>query len=56
MKIKINEKINFDTSKPDGINRKLLDIKKLNDIGFRPKINLKEGLIKTYEDFISTHN
>ncbi|MDA9973079.1 GDP-L-fucose synthase [Candidatus Pelagibacter ubique] len=48
--------INFDLSRPDGINRKLLDIKKLNDIGFKSKINLKEGLIKTYQDFISTHN
>ena len=49
-------KINFDPSRPDGINRKLLDVKKLSDIGFKPKINLKEGLTKTYDDFISTHN
>ena len=47
--------INFDLSRLDGINRKLLDIKKLNDIGFKPKTKLKDGLITTYKDFISNH-
>jgi len=53
--IGFNGEINFDPSKPDGINRKLLDIKKLNDIGFKPKAKLKDGLITTYKDFISNH-
>ena len=44
-------KINFDTRKPDGAPRKLLDNKLINNIGFNPKVSLKEGLIKTYKDF-----
>tara|TARA_B100000989_G_scaffold243246_1_gene190204 strand:- start:678 stop:1646 length:969 start_codon:yes stop_codon:yes gene_type:complete len=41
----------FDTSKPDGTPRKLLDVKKLNNLGWSHKINLIEGLHKTYEDY-----
>jgi GDP-L-fucose synthase len=44
-------KINFDTRKPDGAPRKLLDNKIINNIGFDHKVSLKEGLIKTYKDF-----
>ena len=42
----------FDLSKPDGTKRKLLDSKRISNLGFKPKINLKEGLIKTFKDFI----
>ena len=45
-------KINFDTTKPDGISRKLLDSKRINNLGFNSQISLKEGLIKTYKDYI----
>ena len=44
--------INFDPNKPDGSPRKLLDSKRINDLGFNPEVSLKEGLIKTYKDFI----
>ena len=44
-------KIVFDKSKPDGIKRKLLNSKKINDLGWRPKIDLEEGLKKTYKDY-----
>lgn len=44
--------INFDPSKPDGISRKLLDSKKINQLGFKPKFSLKEGLKKTYQEYI----
>ena len=44
-------KIVFDKSKPDGIKRKLLNSEKINDLGWRPKINLEEGLKKTYKDY-----
>ena len=44
--------IKYDTTKPDGNLRKLLNSKKINDLGFKPKINLKDGLIKTYKEFI----
>ncbi len=45
-------KINFDITKPDGVSRKLLDSNKINNLGFKPEISLKEGLIKTYQDYI----
>jgi GDP-L-fucose synthase len=41
--------IQFDTSKPDGTPRKLLDVTKLNDMGWSHKTSLKEGIQKTYE-------
>jgi GDP-L-fucose synthase len=40
----------FDTTKPDGTPRKLMDTSKLNILGWRSKINLKEGIIKTLEE------
>jgi GDP-L-fucose synthase len=44
--------INFDSSKPDGSTRKLLNIERINKLGFKPKTDLKEGLIKTYQDYL----
>lgn len=46
--------INFDPTKPDGISKKLLDSKLINSLGFKPEISLKDGLIKTYQDYIKT--
>jgi GDP-L-fucose synthase len=40
-----------DTSKPDGTPRKLLDVSKLNDLGWEAQISLKEGIKNTYEWF-----
>jgi GDP-L-fucose synthase len=37
----------FDASKPDGTPRKLLDVSKINTLGWKHKINLEEGIIKT---------
>ena len=45
--------INFDNTKPDGITRKLLNSKKIYDLGFKPETSIKDGLIKTYEIFES---
>jgi GDP-L-fucose synthase len=41
----------FDTSKPDGTPRKLLDTNRLTGLGWRPLTELREGLIRTYGDF-----
>jgi len=43
--------IDFDPTKLDGSPRKLLDSKLITSLGFNPEVNLKNGLIKTYEDF-----
>ena len=40
--------LKFDTSKPDGTPRKLLDVTRIHEAGWRHKIELKEGLEKTY--------
>jgi GDP-L-fucose synthase len=44
----------FDKNKPDGTPRKILDIKRISNLGFEPKIALEEGLIKTYQDYLKT--
>ena len=44
--------INFDPTKPDGIPRKLLNSERLNNFNFKTDVNLKDGLIKTYEDYL----
>jgi GDP-L-fucose synthase len=41
----------FDSSKPDGTPRKLLDVSKLENLGWKSKISLEEGLQKTYKDY-----
>ncbi len=44
-------KISFDTSKPDGTVRKLMESSKILALGWKPKINLKDGISATYELF-----
>jgi GDP-L-fucose synthase len=46
-----DSRLNFDLSKPDGTPRKLLDISRLAALGWKPKISLREGLKRTYQDF-----
>jgi GDP-L-fucose synthase len=41
----------FDPSKPDGTPRKLMDVSKLHNLGYKHKINLKEGIQLAYTDF-----
>ena len=43
--------ITFDTSKPDGTPRKLMDSSRLNALGWQAKTSLEEGLAAAYEDF-----
>jgi GDP-L-fucose synthase len=42
----------FDTSKPDGTPRKLLDVSKLTALGWAPKIGLEEGIAATYRWYL----
>lgn len=48
--VRYEGQILFDTSKPDGTPRKLIDPSFINMLGWKPKINLKEGIIKTLEE------
>jgi GDP-L-fucose synthase len=43
------EKLRFDTSKPDGTPQKLLDVSRLKSLGWSPRISLKDGIKQTYE-------
>lgn len=42
----------FDTSKPDGTPRKLLDISRLKAMGWSPRIGLREGVLLAYQNFL----
>lgn len=46
-------KILYDATKPDGTPRKLVDISKIKQLGWTPKISLKDGLQQTYEWFVN---
>lgn len=51
-----NGEIIYDTSKPDGTPRKLLDVSRLFALGWRPKTPLREGLIATYRWFLENED
>ena len=44
--------ITFDPSRPDGTPRKLVDVSRLNQLGWRPSLKLREGLQRTYRSFL----
>ena len=44
--------LRFDTSKPDGTPRKLLDVSRLSAMGWKPQVPLREGLQRTYRWFL----
>jgi GDP-L-fucose synthase len=41
----------FDSSKPDGTPRKLLDVTKLSNMGWKARTSLSEGIRKTFNDY-----
>lgn len=45
--------ITFDTEKPDGTPRKLLDVTRLRDLGWQPRTSMQAGLTATYRDFMN---
>ena len=48
--------IEFDSSKPDGTPRKLLDVSRANGLGWRAEIPLNQGIANAYEDFLSRYS
>ena len=46
-------KISFDASKPDGAPRKWMDSGRLNQLGWKPKVNLVDGLKEAYKNFLT---
>lgn len=47
--------IDFDTSKPDGAPRKLMDSSRLQSLGWQAKVNLQDGLALAYRDFVESN-
>jgi len=47
--------LNWDPTKPDGTPRKLLDVTKLQTLGWKPSIPLREGIRRTYEWFLANY-
>ena len=47
-------KLTFDTEKPDGAPRKLIDVTRLKKMGWEYSVDLKEGLTKTYKWYLNT--
>ena len=48
--------IKLDSSKPDGTMRKLLDVSKINSLGWKYKTELEDGLKIAYNDFLNNYN
>ncbi len=48
--------VKFDTAKPDGTPRKLLDVSKIHSLGWKHTTGLREGLIKAYKDFLGKNS
>jgi GDP-L-fucose synthase len=45
----------YDSTKPDGTPRKLMDVSRINNMGWKHKTNLEEGIKKTYEWFLENY-
>lgn len=45
--------IKFDNTKPDGVQKKLLDVSRLNTLGWKPSFNFEDGLYNTYQWFLN---
>jgi GDP-L-fucose synthase len=45
----------YDTSKPDGTPRKLLDVSRMRSLGWSPRTPLREGLALFYSAFLQEH-
>jgi len=49
--VRFEGKLSFDLTKPDGTPRKLMDVSKINHLGWTAKISLEEGIKSVYEEF-----
>ncbi|MCF8176871.1 MAG: GDP-L-fucose synthase [Sulfuritalea sp.] len=48
-------RIAFDSTKPDGTPRKLLDVSRMRDVGWQARTPLREGIAQAYRDFLARH-
>lgn len=47
--------LKFDSSKPDGTPRKLMDVSKLHELGWKHQVQLEQGIELAYQDFLKNH-
>lgn len=47
--------LRFDTSKPDGVPRRLVDVTRVTQLGWRAKIPLRDGLVHAYQAYLEKH-
>ena len=47
-------RIQFDTSKPDGTPRKVLDVSRMEKLGWKASVSLREGIVRAYQDFLKS--
>lgn len=45
--------IEYDATRPDGTPRKLMNVSRLNALGWKPRVDVEEGLRITYRDFLA---
>jgi GDP-L-fucose synthase len=50
-----NGEIVYDSTKPDGTPRKLMDVSRINSLGWKYKTELKDGIEKTYNWYLENH-
>lgn len=48
-------KIEFDANKPDGVMRKLIDSGRMRALGWRPATRLRDGIVRSYADYLKRH-
>ena len=48
----LDGELSWDTTKPDGMQRKLLDVARLHSLGWHPTIPLRDGIAQTYDWFL----
>ena len=53
--IGLKGKLTFDTTRPDGVSKKLIDISRLSNMGWNYTTSLKEGIEKTYNWFLKKY-
>jgi GDP-L-fucose synthase len=46
--------LRFDASKPDGTPRKLMDVSKINNLGWKHRISLEDGIRRTYQQYVTS--
>jgi GDP-L-fucose synthase len=53
--VKFQGSLKFDADRPDGTPRKLLDVSRINSLGWKHEIALRDGLVEAYQWYVENH-